>query len=138
MNHGKAQMFVVVQQRLVAQPEEKFLAIMGVEDTGQGILFAEGQGAGGGGQELEVVIAEDADGSGTQAAYEAQQGQGVGPSVDQIAGKPEAILGGVEIDVVQQAQQIVETALDIANGISRADLVHRRSLDPGRFSRPDG
>ena len=128
MDHGEAETLVVVEQRLVAQPEEEFLAIMGLEDTGQGILFAESQGAGGCGQEMQVVVAQDADGGVTQATHEAQQAQGVRPAVDQIARKPEAIDGGIEVDAIEEPQQVIEAALDIANGIGGADLVQRRPL----------
>ena len=128
MDHGIAEAFVVIEQRLVAQPEEEFLAIVGLQDTGQGILLAEGQGAGGRGQEMKVVVAQDADGGVTQAAHEAQQAQGVRPAIDQIARKPEAIDGGIEVDAIQEAQQVIEAALDIANGIGATDLVQRRPL----------
>ena len=138
MDHGEAETLVVVEQRLVAQPEEEFLAIMGLEDTGQGILFAEGQGAGGRGREMQVVVAQDADGGVTQATHKAQQAQGVRPAIDQIARKPEAIDGGIEVDAIEEAQQVIEAALDIANGIGGADLVQRRPLVQGEAATASG
>ncbi len=117
MDHGETESLAVVQNRLVAKPEQEFLAVGGVEDLGNRILLADLDSPGGHGQEVQIVVAEYANSGGAEAAHEAQQLQRVGSLVDEIPGKPETVDIRVEVKLLQKPQQVIKAPLDVADGI---------------------
>ena len=52
MNHGETEAFAVMQDRLVAKPEQEFLTVGGIEDLGDRILLANLDRPGGHGKEV--------------------------------------------------------------------------------------
>jgi len=52
-------------------------------------------------QEVEVMVAQHGNGGVTQSLDEAQNVQGVRSLVDQIAGEPEPVFRGIEVDLVE-------------------------------------
>jgi hypothetical protein len=66
---------------------------------------------------VQVVVAENADGGVAKAAHEAQQLQGVGSLVDKIPCKPETVNVRIEVQLLQEPQQVIEAALDVADGV---------------------
>lgn len=117
MDHGEAKGLAVVQDRLVAQPEQQFLAVGGIEDLGNSIFLAYLDRPGSHGQEMQVMIAEYTDGGITEAMHEAQQLQRVWSFVDEIPGKPEAVNVRIKIKFFQQPQQVIEAALHVTDSV---------------------
>ena len=70
-------------------------------------------------QQMQFVVTQHCDGFITQLFDKTQTGQRFRASVDQVAGKPETVPGGVETDQVQQVHQFIVTALQIADGKGR-------------------
>ena len=66
------------------------------------------------------MVAQHSNGGVPQSLDEAQNVQGVRSLVDQIAGEPEPVFRGIEVDLVEQPEEIVEAPLNIANRIGVA------------------
>ena len=109
----------VDQQGSRLQPGHQVRAIRRIEN-GQRAVFGLQRGeAVMSGNEMQIVIAENRVRRLTKAMNQTQGAQRVRPACDQIAGKIETILRGVEGDGVEQVFQRGATALHIADGIVR-------------------
>src|SRR5690606_27892222 len=71
------------------------------------------------GQQVQVMVAQYRNSGRAQGFYKPQTLQGLRAPIDQVAGKPELIPGRVELNLLQQALQGVETALQITDGVDR-------------------
>ncbi|MNP22870.1 hypothetical protein D3C76_1155580 [compost metagenome] len=134
MDHGDIPRLVMVQQLLPAQPVEQFGTVRCLDDLAQGIGLAQTLDIVGHGQQVQVVVAEHADQGFADRIKEAQGFQGFRSAVDQVAHQPEAIPGWIEADSLQQALQLVQASLEIADRISR----HAALLSAGRRERRGG
>ena len=67
---------------------------------------------------MQVVITQDDDRRITECAYEFDHREGLRTAVDEVAGEPEAVSAGIEIDPIQEGDEFVETPLYVADRIS--------------------
>jgi hypothetical protein len=67
---------------------------------------------------MQIVIAEHHAGLVSERTHEAQHRRGLRPTIHKIAGKPQLIARRIEVNLIQQPQQRIEAALQIANRVS--------------------
>ena len=109
-----------MDQRQSAQPAEQFDTVLSAQDFIQGIARVQVLGlAVADCQQMQFVVAQHRDRNIPQVPDKTQAGQGLRAAVDQVAGKPEPVRGGVEPDLLQQIHQFVKTSLEIADGKGR-------------------
>ena len=81
-------------------------------------------------QQMQVVVAEHA--AGVEIAQQAQDAGGVGATVDEVANGVQLVAGGVEGELLEQAFELLTTALDIADEDAAG---HSSSLPPSSVLR---
>ncbi|MNP20603.1 hypothetical protein D3C76_1131790 [compost metagenome] len=117
MHHRNVALFVVVHEFLLAQPFHQLGAVRGFDNLAKGVGFLQALDVLPGRQQVQVMIAEHAHQRFADAIEEAQGFQRLRAAVDQVAHQPQAIACRVEGDLLEQALQCVEAALQVANGI---------------------
>lgn len=119
MHQGDLALFVVVQQRQATQPVEQWLAVRRLEDFPQRVGLLQALGLVRHRQQVQVVVAQNADHRLAHGIEEAQRLQGLRAAVDQVADQPQAVLGRVEGDALQQAFQGIQATLQVAYRVDR-------------------
>jgi len=119
MHHRHIALFVVMHELLLAQPLQQLGAIRCFDDLAQGVGFLQAFDVPPGGQQMQVVVAEYANQGFADAIEEAQGVQRLGAPIDQVANQPQTIVFRVERDLLEQALQRLQAALQVANGIRR-------------------
>ena len=91
----------MMQQWLVAQPVNQFIAIRCIKDCIQRVIIIFQQVAIGSSQQVQIMITEDSNGAVAQAADKADDLQGFGSAIDEITGKPDLVASGLETQLIQ-------------------------------------
>ena len=108
--------FVVAQhQGLGAQPVEQGAALGVIENIVERVAALEPAVAVRHGEQVQVVVAQHGAHAAFMPAGKLQALQGLGASVDNVAGEPKGVGAVVETDFVQQGIELVVAALQIAD-----------------------
>jgi hypothetical protein len=70
------------------------------------------------------MIAEHGDGRRAEPLHEPQHVERARPAVHEVADEPELVPAGIEADAVDEAAQLVVTALHVADGVDRHPPKH--------------
>ena len=108
-----------MQQRPRARPREQRFAVGRIEDVGECVALALLLHACRHAQQVQVVVAEDGERRLAQPLHEAQALERLGSAVDEVAGEPEAIARGIEVDRVQQPCKGRVAPLQVADRVGR-------------------
>src|SRR5699024_5716842 len=70
-------------------------------------------------QQSQIMVAEYRDGCVTQCADITQAAERVSAAIDQVADKPQTVTIVVKVQLVQQALECIQIAMQVANCVSR-------------------
>ncbi|MNL24977.1 hypothetical protein D3C87_1464340 [compost metagenome] len=119
MHQRNVALLVVMQEFLLTQPLQQFGAIGGFNNLAQGVRLFQAFNVLTGGQQVQVVVAEYANQRFADAIEEAQGVERLWATVDQVADQPQTIFFRIERDLLEQALQRFQAALQVADGIRR-------------------
>ncbi len=117
MHHEGIHLGRVIGQWTMPQPSHQLLTIGCRQYLVQGVFATDLVVSIVDCQQVQVMIAQHRDSVLAETPDKAQRGEGIRPPVDQVPGKPEAVRGGIEGYLIQQALQRVQAPLDIADGV---------------------
>jgi hypothetical protein len=115
MHHGPVTLDM--EQRLRAQPGKQFVAVRRGEYRRQRVFLVGLAVPLGLHHQVQVVIPEYHTGRRAKGFDEAQHFQRRRPPIHEIADEPQAVGRRIEADIVEQAPQRIETALQVADCI---------------------
>lgn len=115
MNHGP--FTLDVEQWLRTKPCKQVVAVGRSKYRRQGVFLAGLAVTLGLHHQMQVVVPEYHASRRTEGFDEAQHIQRRRPAIHKVANKPQAVGGRIEADIVKQAPQRIETALQVANCI---------------------
>ena len=108
-----------MQQALVAQPVQQFVAVRRVENLVQRIGAVQLRHAFRDGEQMQVVVAEHGDRAVAQRLDQPQHLQRTRSAVHQVADQPQPVCRRIETGILQQPRQFGITTLHIAHRINR-------------------
>jgi hypothetical protein len=101
----------------MTQPLEQFIPIGRVENIVEGVRGMRPLDSFRYDEEREIVIAEHRDGAASQTLHKPHDRERLRATIDEIANEPQGVACGFEPDPVQQPQQLIMAALNIADGV---------------------
>ena len=107
----------------MTQPGQQFVSVRSSENGVQRIATVLSRIACGDAEQVQIVIAQNGNGRLTQPFDEAQAFERCRSAIYQVTHEPESILRSVEVQLFQQAQQLVIAALQIADCVGRHSII---------------
>ncbi len=107
-----------MEQRLLSEPCEEFIAIRGVQDLRERIAPPKRGHPCGDRKEKEIMVAKDRDGGRTKIFNVSEDVKRIPTSIDQVPCEPETIVSRIESNCVRELLQGGVTALYVADCIS--------------------
>jgi len=115
-----------VDQRAAPQPIEELVAVGRRDHLVERVVLAAFDVTAGERQKVEVVVAEHDHGALAQIAHEAQHRERRRAAVDEVAHEPQPVPGAIEPRELEQALQLLEAALDVADRVGGQAILPAR------------